>query len=122
MLNFSKQIFTWWYRQTIGTYIYTVFLGKLVGKDEFGNKYFKNKKGKRWVIYKEEVEATRIPPEWFSWIHFLTNNIPINNKKKYDWQKSHIPNLTGTEKSYKPKGSLGSENIDNDKKYETWKP
>ena len=37
MISFLKQIFIWWHRQTIGTFIYTLFTGKLVGVDEFGN-------------------------------------------------------------------------------------
>ena len=36
MLNILKQIFTWWHRQTLGTFIYTFFVGKFVGFDEFG--------------------------------------------------------------------------------------
>ena len=79
MISFIKQIFTWWHRQTVGTFIYTLFIGKLVGKDEFGNKYYSNSKGKRWVIYANRVEASKIPPEWHLWIHFLTNNKPSNN-------------------------------------------
>ena len=123
MINFLKQIFTWWNRQTVGTFIYTFFSGKFVGNDEFGNKYYQNKKGKRWVIYHDQIEATQIPPEWFFWIHFLTNHLPDKNQvKKYSWQKKHTPNLTGTKKSYKPKGSLISENIDSNKKYESWNP
>ena len=39
VISFFKQIFIWWHRQTIGTFIYTLFTGKLVGKDGFGNKY-----------------------------------------------------------------------------------
>ena len=42
MINFFKQIFTWWNRQTVGTFIYTLLKGKFVGKDEFGN-YILNK-------------------------------------------------------------------------------
>ena len=38
MFNFLKQIFTWWHKQTLGTFIYTLFTGKLAGIDEFGNK------------------------------------------------------------------------------------
>ena len=71
MINFLKQIFTWWNRQTLGTFLYTIFKGKFVGDDEFGNKYYINSKGKRWVIYKNTVEATKIPPEWHLWIHFF---------------------------------------------------
>jgi NADH:ubiquinone oxidoreductase subunit len=40
MTGFIKQIVTWWNRQTVGTFIYTFFTGKFVGKDQFGNKYY----------------------------------------------------------------------------------
>ena len=39
-----KQIFTWWHSQTVGTFLYTIFFGKLVGRDESGNKYYENRK------------------------------------------------------------------------------
>ena len=42
-----KQIFTWWYKQTFGTFLKTLFTGTLVGKDEEGNKYYTNKKRDR---------------------------------------------------------------------------
>ena len=121
MINFFKQIFVWWHRQTIGTFIYTLFTGKLVGIDEFGNKYYSNTKGKRWVIYSEQVESSKIPPEWHLWIHFLKNNKPQDNLYKYKWQKKHQENLTGTIKAYKPDGSLASDSKKNMKKYESWK-
>tara|TARA_Y100000590_G_scaffold51348_1_gene53965 strand:- start:5508 stop:5876 length:369 start_codon:yes stop_codon:yes gene_type:complete len=120
MTTFFKQIFTWWNKQTIGTFIYTLFTGKLVGKDEFGNKYFKNSKNKRWVIYNNIVESSAIPPEWHSWLHFLKNNPPISNVTKFSWQKKHEGNLTGTDKAYKPDGALSSKTRKNIKKYETW--
>ena len=120
-MSFIKQIFTWWHRQTVGTFIYTLFTGKLVGKDEFGNKYYSNSKGKRWLIYKNRVESSKIPPEWHLWIHFLTNNKPSNNPIKFKWQKKHEENLTGTPKAHKPEGSLIFDSRKNMKKYETWK-
>jgi len=118
--NFLKQIFTWWNRQTIGTFLYTLFTGKFVGADEFGNKYYTNTEGKRWVIYKNIVESTKIPPEWHLWMHFLIKDIPTS-KKKFDWQITHQENLTGTTKAHKPEGSLISDSPKNMKKYETWK-
>ena len=120
-MSFLKQIFTWWHRQTIGTFIYTLFLGKFSGKDQFGNKYYSNSKGKRWLIYKNEVESSKIPPEWHLWMHFLTQNKPSENTKKFIWQKKYEENLTGTIKAYKPEGSLRSDSKKNMKKYETWK-
>ena len=121
MVNFFKQIITWWHRQTVGTFIYTLFRGKFVGKDEFGNKYYSNSKGKRWVIYKSTIESSRIPPEWHLWIHFLSKNKPSDNLTKFNWQKKHEENLTGTAKAYKPDGSLTFDSKKNMKKYETWK-
>jgi len=121
MTDLFKQIFTWWNRKTIGTSIYTLFFGRLVGEDEFGNKYYSNKKEKRWVIYNDEVEASKIPPEWHMWIHFLTNQKPQNDSQKFAWQKKHIQNLTGTDKAHMPDGSLKSKSKKNIKKYETWR-
>ena len=50
-------------------------------------------------------------------MHHTIDNIPSNNEKKYDWQKEHSENLTGTKDSYKP--SKMTKKIDN-KKYESW--
>ena len=122
VISFIKQIFIWWHRQTIGTFIHTLFTGKLVGRDEFGNKYYSNFKGKRWVIYKNRVESSKIPPEWHLWIHFLIDNKPPSNQIKFKWQKKHEENLTGTIKAHKPDGSLFFNSKKNMKKYETWKP
>ena len=121
MINFLKQIFTWWHRQTVGTFIYTLFTGKFVGNDQFGNKYYSNSKGKRWVIYKDEIESTKIPPEWHAWIHFSVLKTPSQNPKKFIWQKEHEENLTGTDKAYNPDGSLKLNQKKIIKKYESWK-
>ena len=116
-----KQIFTWWNRQTFGTFLKTIFLGRLVGKDKYGNKYYQSKKDERWVVYSKNIEATKITSDWFSWMHHITNIVPSEKElKKYSWQKPHKDNKTGTEKAYKPnKISKKSKNF---KKYETWKP
>ena len=122
MISFLRQIFTWWHRQTIGTFIYTLLVGKFIGEDQFGNKYYSNSKGKkRWVIYKNNVESSKIPPEWHLWIHFLTTNKPLDKTRKFSWQKKHEENLTGTKKAHKPEGSLSYDSKKNMKKYETWK-
>ncbi len=118
MLTILKKIFTWWNRDTFGTRIKTIFTGKLVGKDSFGNKYYENKKGKRWIIYSGEIDATKIPVEWYSWMHFTQNKIEKKHElKKYDWQKPHQHNLTGTNESYYP---YKNKNVLK-KKYKSWK-
>ena len=118
MLKLIKEIFTWWNRQTLGTRILTMFTGKFVGKDIYGNKYYQDKSGKRWVIYKGETETTKIPQEWYSWIHYMKNKIENEHDlKKFFWQKEHQPNQTGTEKAYIPNKN---KNVTS-KKYKTWK-
>ena len=119
MLTFLKQIFVWWKEQTLGTRIYTFLFGKKVGEDQFGNKYYESKSGKRWIIYKGEIDATKIPNNWYSWIHFTKNKIEnFHEFKKYEWQKPHLSNQTGTENSYHPNKSNNNETS---KKYKPWK-
>ena len=116
-----KQIFTWWNSQTTGTFLYTIFFGKFVGKDQFGNKYYKNKKDKRWVIYNGEINASKITSEWYSWIHNISNKIPTEGEqKRFSWQKPHKDNKTGTQDSFKP--NKISKDAKKFKKYESWKP
>jgi len=112
-----KQIFTWWHRETFGTFLKTLFLGKFVGNDAQGNRYYKSKKNERWVVYANNIDASKIDSDWFLWMHHTVNNIPNKDEKKHLWQKEHSENFTGTNKAYKPnKISKLSK-----KKYETWK-
>ena len=115
-MNF-KIIFTWWHKQTFGTFLKTFFSGKYMGSDEYGNKYYKNKKNERWVIYSKNVEATKISSDWYLWMHYTTDKIPDGKDIKFSWQKKHKENQTGTADSYKP--IKISKNLK--KKYETWK-
>ena len=119
MLTFLKKIFTWWNRDTFGTRIKTILFGKLIGSDEYGNKYYDSKRGKRWVIYANEIDASKIPVEWYSWIHHMPNKIEnIHELEKHDWQKPHQANLTGTDSAYYP----NKNNKDaTEKKYKSWK-
>ena len=58
----------------IGTLIYTLINGVMVGTDEFGNRYYRARKDKlqgrerRWVLYRGKPEASRVPPEWHAWL------------------------------------------------------
>jgi len=97
MLTLLNKIFTWWNQDTFGTKLKTIFFGKLVGTDSTGNKYYESKDGKRWVIYTDKIDASKIPNEWYSWMHFTKNKIENNNDvKKYDWQKPNQSKQNGT--------------------------
>ncbi len=55
---------------SVGTKLYTWLHGELVGRDQFGNRYYRAKGGakrsdlkeRRWVLYEGEPEASRVPP------------------------------------------------------------
>jgi NADH dehydrogenase len=114
-----KVIFTWWNGQTFGTFLKTLFTGIYVGKDELGNKYYKNKQNERWVIYSKIIEATKITSDWYLWMHHTIDKVPGDKDKlKHLWQKDHLENKTGTIESYKPT-KIRKNSIK--KKYETWK-
>ena len=116
-MNF-KFLFTWWNKQTFGTFLKTLFTGTFVGKDQYGNKYYKNKKNQRWVIYSGEVEATKITTDWYLWMQHTIDKIPSEEvSKKYLWQKDHSENKSGTKESFKPTKIKKNDK----KKYETWK-
>jgi NADH:ubiquinone oxidoreductase subunit len=118
MISLLQKIFTWWNQDTFGTKLKTLTSGKLVGQDSFGNKYYENKKkGERWVIYSDEIDASKIPVEWYSWIHHTPNKIQNEHDlKKYSWQKPHQPNLTGTKEAYYP----NKDKDEPEKKYKSW--
>ena len=51
----------------IETTIKTKVMGQYVGEDEFGNKYYEQKKSsnpRRWVVYNGIVEASKVPAHW----------------------------------------------------------
>ena len=83
-----KIIFTWWNKQTFGTFLKTLFTGILVGKDEFGNKYYKNKNDDRWVVYSKNVEATKITSDWYLWMHRTIDKIPDEKEKNIHGKKN----------------------------------
>jgi len=115
---FFKIIFTWWNKQTFSTFLKTLFFGKFVGSDQYGNKYYKSKNDERWVVYSSNVEATKITSEWYLWIHHTINKIPDTHASKFKWQKEHLENQTGTVNSHKPV-KINKTRIK--KNYETWK-
>jgi NADH:ubiquinone oxidoreductase subunit len=100
--------FTWWSGQTWGTQLWVARFGKYVGSDEFGNKYYQDKKAdRRYVTYSGYADASSIPPGWHGWMHHRTDVVP--SQAKYvarAWEKPHEPNLTGTAEAYRPDGSL----------------
>lgn len=88
--------------------------GKPVGTDQYGNRYYRArarpgyKRERRWVMYKGAPEATMVPPEWHGWLHYQNDTVPSETKqsRRQPWQKPWQPNLTGTDKAYRPPGHI----------------
>jgi NADH:ubiquinone oxidoreductase subunit len=93
---------------------------KKIGADEFGNQYFQNKEGKRFVLYKGSAEPSKVPFEWHGWLHYTTDIAPVKmDTHKASWQKIHLPNLTGTKNAYSPNNSSVKKT---NSTYEFWNP
>jgi NADH:ubiquinone oxidoreductase subunit len=108
MLTLFKKIFTWWNQDTFGTRLKTIFFGKLAGTDQFGNKYYEDKKGKRWVIYSDVIDASKIPVEWYSWMHFTPNKIEKKHELENWFRRirrsfSCVPRLDSRPRKKEPK-------------------
>jgi NADH:ubiquinone oxidoreductase subunit len=125
-----KSIFTWWDGATIGTRLFSSRNGDKVGQDALGNVYLQTKAGRkgptrRWVMYNGINDASRIPPEWFSWLHHQIDGVPDEALPPVRaWEKPATPNLTGTAAAYRPAGALeaGGVRAAATGDYEAWSP
>ena len=102
----------------LGTRIYSWLRGEAVGRDQFGNRYYREKGGgqvhrdsirkeRRWVLYDGEVEASRVPADWHAWLHHtVADPPPPGGFVKQSWELEHQANLTGTLAAYRPPGSV----------------
>ena len=110
--------------QTLGTRFDTWRKGVFVGSDDFGNRYYRDRKNtRRWVIYNGVAEASAIPPGWHGWMHYRSDAPPTAYAPR-EWEKPHEPNLTGTAGAYRPPGSIlrAAPRTPGDSDYEPWRP
>ncbi|MDB5688889.1 MAG: dehydrogenase [Sphingomonas bacterium] len=125
-MGLLKSIFTWWDGATIGTALFTRRHGGRVGEDSLGNVYFQAKKGsRRWVIYNGSNDASRVPPEWHSWLHNTIDAVPDEAlPAPRAWEKPAVANRTGTPEAYRPAGALeqGGRRAAATGDYEAWSP
>ena len=113
----------------IGTRIFTWLHGRMAGRDSLGNIYYEDKtvrpglRTRRWVMYAGAAEASSVPPEWHSWLHYTTD-APLPDTGRKAWQKPHEPNHTGTTLSYRPPGHdyAGGLRSRASSDYEAWTP
>ena len=126
-----KQIFTWWSGITVGASFDIKRRSGYVGTDEYGNRYFEDRKAsierrhRRYVMYKGLAEPSKVPADWHGWLHHTVIEPPTHMPlERRDWETDHTPNMTGTPYAVKPKGSLseGARRQKSDGDYEAWTP
>src|SRR5580704_6993588 len=112
-MKWLARIFTWWHGQTLNTALHTLLFGKFVGKDEYGNRYYRTRKidkalgfERRWVIYAGESDGSMTPQGWYGWLHH-TFDVPPTQEEyaPRTWELPHQPNLTRTPQAWRPPGS-----------------
>lgn len=115
----------------IGTLLHTWLHGRHVGTDQFNNRYYQHKSRTRadgrlirWVLYDGMAEASKVPPDWHAWLHYSSDDIPTGTERRFEWQKDHLPNLTGTRYAYRPPGHIlkGGRRPQATGDYEAWTP
>ena len=119
-----SRLFTWWDGQTLNTQFWTWRAGQRVGDDAGGNVFYRNHDdSRRWVIYNGEAEATRVPTEWFGWLHRTWDAPPTEDAPvRRFWEKPSLPNLTGTPYAYAPSGSIRRPDPVERQDYDAWTP
>lgn len=125
-MGLLKNMFTWWEGAGLSTVLYTRRQGRQVGSDAAGNTYFQSRDGaRRWVIYNGSNDASRIPPEWYSWIHKQIDGLPdevLPPVRKFE--KPATGNRTGTPDAYRPSGAMerGGRRAAASGDYQAWTP
>ncbi|MCB1511868.1 MAG: NADH:ubiquinone oxidoreductase subunit NDUFA12 [Hyphomicrobiaceae bacterium] len=131
-MSILSEIFSWWGGNTWGTRFTIWKQGRYVGKDDCGNRYYEQRRGvgphgmpRRWVIYTDLAEASKVPPEWHGWLHHTVKAPPTEEEyAAKPWQKPHQMNMTGTSQAYRPKGSIltAAERPRATGDYQAWRP
>ena len=74
-----KIIFTWWNRQTFGTFLKTLFFGNMLVQMNMEINTIKVKK-MNVGLFMQIYEATKITSDWYLWMHHTIDKIPDSKK------------------------------------------
>ena len=104
----------------------TWLFGQKVGEDRFKNSYYQSKrwkraeKNRRWVMYKDKSDPTRICAHWHPWLHYMSDTVPSPHPSTptIAFEKDRQANATGTHKAYAPSPHMYKEK----KIHTSWRP
>lgn len=117
---------TWWDGAPL-IHRLSIRKGVRVGSDSAGNAYYEggllpDGRKRRFVLYAGANDASRVPPEWHSWLHHSIDDLPdASLPPARRWEKEATPNLTGTGQAYFPPGA-GGKRAAATGDYEAWVP
>ncbi len=116
---------------SIGTRLFTMLRGRLIGTDPDGRSYYQERRTsrvggrrvRRWVIYRPGEDPSAVPAEWWNWLHH-SDDAPLPVAVRQPWQLPFQPNRTGDPEGYRPPGSdyLGGRRRPSRGDYESWSP
>ena len=115
---------------SIGTRLFTLLRGRLIGRDADGRAYYESRKPggyterfRRWVIYNGDEDPSAVPAEWYNWLHY-TDDAPMLATARQPWQIPFRANGTGDPGGYRPPGSdyRGGLRPHATGDYESWTP
>ncbi|RKP07777.1 NADH ubiquinone oxidoreductase subunit NDUFA12-domain-containing protein [Thamnocephalis sphaerospora] len=96
--------------------------GRLVGTDEFGNRYYEETDTEIWVRQRwvespsNDFDPSTIPAKWHYWIHRIGDEAAVNESAMANkWLAKHTPNYTGTPGAYRSFNTTAP-------KIQTWEP
>ncbi len=49
---------------------------------------------------------SQVSPQWHRWLHYQSDEVPSAAEVEYVFRTPHRPNLTGTQRAYRPSGYL----------------
>lgn len=117
----------------LGTLLLIRRKGEFVGRDQFGNSYYRERgarnwrRERRWVVYAtdDEIEPSTVPPGWHAWLHHVIEKPPTELPlKQRFWEKPYVPNRSGTPEAWLPPGHplRGGKRPPATGDYEPWRP
>ena len=109
-----SEIFCWWGGNTWGTRWTIAKIAEFVGEDEFGNRYYEQRKGVGIIGRPAPLCHLPGPRGCFQSTGGLARLAAPHGryaptKENYQpkpWQKPHEMNMTGTSQAYRPDGSI----------------
>ena len=132
-MNLLKAIFTWWTGSHDRSHAPDQKRRRVGGRGRSRDRYYEtvdkkwnyDGRNRRFVIYNGYADASRVGSDWHGWLHHTFAEPPTRAPlARRAWERNHQPNLTGTLRAWRPRGSIarGGERAPASGDYQPWTP